>query len=299
MANRWLNGAVTLACAVVAVSACGQASDGGPTTVTETVVAPPSSTTSSGVSVPTRPVAGAAELRRGWKALSRSLSQPVSVSIVGVGTSASQRIDLGTLPTQVAWSTIKVPLAIAAEREHGSMTATAAAITQSDNASAEELWSSLGGGVQASKSVMTVLRQAGSGAQVPSQRLLAGFTVFGQTPWPTPDAATFAASLPCLPDAKRVLGYMGGVAGNQRWGVEIMAAPKATAVKGGWGPSPTSGYVVRQIGVLTFADGSKTAVAMTTVAAGGSLESGTSALNQVARWLNTKVERLPRGVCAR
>ncbi|GAB20412.1 hypothetical protein GOEFS_115_00520 [Gordonia effusa NBRC 100432] len=296
MASRWA-GTVAIAAVAVVLSACGPAATETRTTVTKTVVAPASSTSTSSMSA--RSVAGAAELRRGWKALSRSLSQPVSVSIVGVGASSWQRINLGTLGTQVAWSTIKVPLAIAAERKDGPMTATSAAITQSDNASAEALWASLGGGSRASEAVMAVLRQAGSNAQVPSRRLLAGFTVFGQTPWPTSDAAIFAANLPCLPDANRVLGYMGNVAGNQQWGAQIMAAPTSTAVKGGWGPSPASGYVVRQIAILTFGGGVKTAIAMTTAASGGSLESGISTLNQVARWLNTKVEQLPGGTCSR
>lgn len=200
--------------------------------------------------------------------------------------------------TLVAWSTIKVPLAIAAERKNGPMPATVAAIEQSDNASAESLWSSLGSPQQASAAVMKVLAEGGdSTTVVPTERLRAGFTVFGQTQWPLQSAATFTAHLPCLKGAGRVVGLMGQVAGNQQWGVEIMKTPKSTAVKGGWGPGPTSGYVVRQIGLITRADGTQTAIAMSTLSAGSSLGSGTAALDKVARWLNANLKSLPSGKC--
>lgn len=290
--------------AVWVLSACGAPSEQPVTVVTKTEIVPAqSSSTPPSSSVPVSSSAaqagGIAALKRGWATLSPRLSQPVSVSVVAVGTSASPRVDLGTLPTQVAWSTIKVPLAIAAERKNGPQTATAAAIQQSDNASAEALWASLGSDEQASAAVNVVLREGGSTADVPSTRLRAGFTIFGQTQWPVPDAATFSAHLPCMGGAKRVIGYMETVAGNQQWGAEIMTKPTATAVKGGWGPGSTSGYVVRQVGFVTNRDGTMTAITMATFAPGSSLGSGTAVLNQVGKWLNANAKAMPRGKCVR
>lgn len=286
------------------LSACGAPSNPPVSVVTKTEVVAAHSSSSSAPNSATASstpgsAAGIAALKRGWDKLSPRLSQPVSVSIVAVGTSATPRIDLGTLPTQVAWSTIKVPLAIAAERKNGPQTSTAAAIQQSDNTSAEALWASLGSDQTAAAAVNAVLREGGSTADVPSTRLRAGFTIFGQTRWPVPDAATFSAHLPCMSGTKRVIGYMETVAGNQQWGAEIMTKPSATAVKGGWGPGPTSGYVVRQIGFITNRDGSMSAITMATLAPGSSLGSGTAVLNQVAKWLNANVKALPRGSCGR
>ncbi|NMO03972.1 hypothetical protein HH308_22410 [Gordonia sp. TBRC 11910] len=287
-----------LACGAVALSACGQSSGGTTVTVTVTSSTPTSTSTTSAVS-PTvsRPAPDAAALKQGWKKL--KVSQPVSVSIAAVG-NPSARIDLGTPLTEVAWSTIKVPLAIAAERHNnGPLTATTAAIQQSDNASAESLWASLGTAQQASAAVEKVLAEGGVTLDVPTTQLRSGFTVFGQTQWSVHDAATFAAQLPCLPDSSRVLGFMATVAGNQQWGAYAMSTPKATAVKGGWGPGVSSGYVVRQLAVITGKDGRQTAIAMTTSGPGTSLGSGESTLTQVAKWLNTNLKSLPSGTCAR
>ncbi|OPX09079.1 hypothetical protein B1964_25660, partial [Gordonia sp. i37] len=186
--------------------------------------------------------------------------------------------------------------AVAAERENGTSTAESNAIINSDNQAAEQLWASLGSNTEASAKVTAVLREGGNpNTVVPSQQLRSGFTIFGQTRWTLPDAATFAGHLPCMPGTGHVLSLMGQVAGNQQWGVEIMQIPKTTAVKGGWGPGVDGAYLVRQIGVLTYRDGQQSAVAMSAV--GGSMSSGTAALNALGNWLNQNIAALPRGRC--
>ncbi|MGW0036954.1 hypothetical protein [Gordonia sp. NPDC003376] len=220
----------------------------------------------------------------------------VGIAVAPVGEKATATLMFGDRDPGVAWSTIKVPLAVAAERENGRSAAETAAIIDSDNASAEELWASLGTSQEASAKVTAVLREGGNpDVRVPSQQLRAGFTVFGQTVWSLPDAATFTGHLPCMPGTGHVVSLMGQVAGNQQWGVEIMRLPRSTAVKGGWGPGAAGDYLVRQIGLITYRDGARSAVAMSAV--GGSMSGGIAALNAMANWLNQNITGLPRGTC--
>ncbi|MFE0749663.1 hypothetical protein [Gordonia sp. NPDC058843] len=269
--------------------------------VTVTVTADPSASTPAGPgpSAPNSsasPPASYGGLAASFRTMAASTGLTVGIAIAPVGGSAVPALTLGDETPRVAWSTIKVPLAVAAERANGPSPAARAAIVDSDNASAESLWSSLGGGQAAADSVTAVLRDGGDTTTVvPATQRRAGFTVFGQTVWSLPDAATFTAGLPCLPGARNVVALMGRVAGNQQWGIEIMPAPRATAVKGGWGPGVADGYLVRQIGIVTFRDGQRAAVAMSAV--GGSMSGGIAALNSAANWLDANLVRLPRGRC--
>ncbi|WP_055474942.1 hypothetical protein [Gordonia sp. HS-NH1] len=270
--------------------------------VTVTVTADSSVSISAGpgpnapASSPTVPRASYGGLAAAFGKVAASTGLTVGIAIAPVGGQVVPALTLGDDMPRVAWSTIKVPLAVAAERANGPSPAARAAIVDSDNAAAESLWSSLGGGQAAAGAVTAVLRDGGdSTTVVPATQRRAGFTVFGQTVWSLPDAATFTAGLPCITGARNVVALMGRVSGNQQWGIEIMPAPRATAVKGGWGPGMTDGYLVRQIGILSFRDGQRTAVAMSAV--GGSMSGGIAALNSVANWLDTNLAALPRGRC--
>ena len=141
--------------------------------------------TTSQASAPASPSAPVANpLARGFGAVAAQVGVPVGVALAPVGRGDSRPIMLGDNTPQVAWSTIKVPLAVAAERQNGPSTAESNAIINSDNASAEALWSSLGSDAVAARKVTAVLREGGdTQSTVPAQRLRAGFTVFGQTVW--------------------------------------------------------------------------------------------------------------------
>ncbi|GAB08764.1 hypothetical protein GOARA_021_00020 [Gordonia araii NBRC 100433] len=224
-------------------------------------------------------------------------NQKVAIAILPVGSSAAP-IEFGdTRPPQVAWSTIKVPLVIAAERHHrGPMPASVAAITRSDNNAAQSLWASLGTDEQAAAAVTAVLRDGGDRrSRVPSTRKRPPYTIFGQTVWRIDDAARFTAGLVCFPDGERVKQLMGKVDGDQRWGAERMRAQ--TFVKGGWGPGTGGGYTVRQLALIRHRDGAQTAVAMVTFGPGTTMSSGTAALNHVGSWLDQQARHLPRGFC--
>ncbi|WP_137809280.1 MULTISPECIES: hypothetical protein [unclassified Gordonia (in: high G+C Gram-positive bacteria)] len=290
--------------ALALLAGCSTESDPKPVVpVTVTVTADPSASTpaaratdipTSSAAVPSGSYGGlAASFRR----VAASTGLTVGIAIAPVGGSAVPGLTLGDATPRVAWSTIKVPLAVAAERANGPGPAARAAIVDSDNAAAESLWSSLGGGQAAADAVTAVLRNGGDTTTVvPATQRRAGFTVFGQTVWSLPGAATFTAGLPCISGSRQVVALMGQVGDNQQWGIEIMPAPRATAVKGGWGPGVSEGYLVRQIGILTFRDGQRAAVAMSAV--GGSMSGGIAALNSVANWLDTNLARLPRGRCS-
>lgn len=291
-----------------AAAGCARGGDQVAETVIEVVTAAPQSPSSpqapasqspssAPASSPGAVPAGAARLIEEYDEFAGSLDSPVGVAIVPVGGGA-EPILLGDQTPMVAWSTIKVPLALAAERKNGPSSAENAAIVNSDNSSAEELWASLGTNAEASAAVTAVLREGGDEhSDVPAQQLRPPYTIFGQTVWKLGDAATFTANLPCLPGSEQVVDLMGQVSGNQQWGVEVMRSPKSTAVKGGWGPGAQSGYDVRQIGLVTFRNGDRVAIAMATNAAGSSMDGGTGQLNSVARWLNQRLELLPRGSC--
>ncbi|WP_293060211.1 hypothetical protein, partial [Mycobacterium sp.] len=154
----------------------------------------------------------------------------------------------GSWSTGVAWSTIKVPLAIAALRADRARAEplVVKAITASDNRAAAQLWTQLGPAAQAARQVQRVIRESGDGTTVVQmRRLRPGFSAFGQTPWALNSQARFAAHLPCLSDTT-VLDLMHRLVDEQRWGL----AAQGAAAKGGWGPTGTGGYLVRQFGVM-------------------------------------------------
>ncbi|WP_139279839.1 hypothetical protein [Rhodococcoides yunnanense] len=91
---------------------------------------------------------------------------------------------LGDWSTGVSWSTIKVPLAIAALRNDGSgaSAAAAAAIMNSDNGAADALWQSLGGSASAAAAVEQILLEGGDdGTVVQPEKTREGFSAFGQS----------------------------------------------------------------------------------------------------------------------
>lgn len=297
MRRFWAAGVTTIVAAMVLSGCASGDSESGPTS-TVTVYATPSSSAPSASSASSSSPSSAANpaLAASFQKVASGTGLRVGVAVAPVGEDSKATMVFGDRDPGVAWSTIKVPLAVAAERENGRSDAETNAIINSDNASAEELWASLGTAEEASAAVTAVLREGGNpDVTVPSQQLRAGFTVFGQTVWSLPDAATFTGHLPCMPGTEHVVSLMGQVAGNQQWGVEIMRLPKSTAVKGGWGPGVDGAYLVRQIGLITYRNGARSAVAMSAV--GGSMSGGIAALNAMANWLNQNITALPRGGC--
>lgn len=238
--------------------------------------------------------ASAEPLQASFAQLANTIPGNVGIAYAPVG--QNQVGTLGSLQNGVAWSTIKVPLAIAALHANrpNAQDLAAKAVTASDNDAAEQLWSALGPAPQAAQQVQAVLRAGGdAGTAVESRRLRPEFSAFGQTQWPLARQAVFAAHLPCMAVAAPVYSLMRNTVPDQRWGLASIGAP----TKGGWGPGQGGGYLVRQFGVVGTPAGSL-AVALAAEPKDGSFGSGIAALNQMTQWLSAHAAELPGGRCA-
>lgn len=217
----------------------------------------------------------------------------IVLSAVGGGQTP---MTLGDWQTGPAWSTIKVPLVIAALREQYPPKVTdamTAAITESDNAAAESLWVSLGGPAAAAAKVDSVLRKAGDPTVVQSQKVRPEFTAFGQTEWSLADQVRFMAVALCDKANAPIFALMGAVEPDQRWGIGTI--PDAR-FKGGWGPSPTGRYLVRQMGILASPKG-MISVALAARPESGVFEDGVADLTEMGDWLTAHLAALPAGPC--
>ncbi|WP_291081139.1 hypothetical protein [Dietzia sp. UBA5065] len=242
--------------------------------------------------VPPAPVPPAPDVPAALDAVISAVPGSSGVAVSAVGGAGEVR-SAGLWRTGVAWSTIKVPLAVAVARtDPQALEASATAITVSDNGAAERLWDSLGGGASAASAVGAVLAEGGdSTSQVPSVHTRAGYTIFGQTRWALSDQARFGSRLPCLQSSARVLELMGQVSPDQRWGLGRIPGAR---VKGGWGPGEGGGYLVRQFGIVPGAGGD---VAVALAIDAPSFEAGAAALSTMADDLAPHLPSIPGGVC--
>ncbi|WP_036567831.1 serine hydrolase [Nocardia sp. BMG51109] len=230
---------------------------------------------------------------------------PGSMGLAVMPVGGDHAITLGDWGSGIAWSTIKVPLALAALRhDPEGLSATAeAAITASDNDAAQQLWDALGGGDPAAEAVEAVLREAGDTTTDVADRHnpQARETVddplaFGATVWTLADQVRFASRLPCLPYAARVVRLMGEITASQSWGLGAFVGAE---YKGGWGPDDETGaYLVRQFGVVpTFAG--PLAVAVAAQPDSGSFDDATAMLDKMAALLSEHLHELGGGECRR
>jgi hypothetical protein len=220
-----------------------------------------------------------ARVRLDFERLAATVPANVGIAIARWG----RTYTLGRWSSGVAWSTIKVPLAIAALRwdRPRAQDLVVKAITESDNPASERLWSLLGEPADAARRVQAVIAEAGDGATVvESRRLRLGFTAFGQTQWTLEGQARFAGELPHLPGAGAVIDLMRQLTGAQRWGL----AAKGIAAKGGWGPGVAGDYLVRQFGIVPMESG-HAGVALAAEAHDGLFETGVEVVNTLSDWL--------------
>lgn len=233
------------------------------------------------------------------KSMRRSLPGNVGVAIVPVN--SDRAIALGTVRTGRAWSTLKVPVSLAAQRKYGVAVAEREdkALTLSDNDAAGALWGSLGGGRVSVDAVTKVLREGHDIRTHVSSEADRPASYPGYTQWALADQARFGAHLPCMAGSETVIRLMSAVAPNQNWGATKLGRNDAvTAVKGGWGPATDTspGYLVRQLAVITTNRG-QVAVTMAALPRSGRFEDGTTMLNRVGAWLGRELPQLPTGRC--
>lgn len=232
------------------------------------------------------------------KNLRRDLPGRVGLAITPV--SGSTPLSLGPLRTARAWSTMKVPLSIAAERAHGRAIHAdqVPMIRSSDNPATERIYDALGS--SSISSITAVLREGGdyrthvaSSADTPP-------SFPGYSSWRLDDQSVFAAHLPCLRDSARTMRLMSSVAGNQRWGVANLDKRRgvSTAVKGGWGPitGEAGPEMVRQLGVVTT-DRGRFAVSLAAMPTSGSHAEAVRMLNRMGDWVGRNLAKMPVGRC--
>lgn len=226
-----------------------------------------------------------------WKA---GIEGRAGMAVMPVG--GTRPVLFGDWTSGPAWSTMKVPLVIAAERadENVSTYSMSAAITASDNVAADALWQGLGGGKQAAQAIEEVLRESGdSTTAVPATRPRAEHSAFGQSEWSLAEQIRFAAQLPCLPGSQTVLELMGQIIPNHRWGLGTVTGAD---FKGGWGPDTSGNYLVRQFGIID-GPGGRIAVALAAEPESGQFADGMTALNTMAGLVSDHLTELAGGSC--
>lgn len=214
----------------------------------------------------------------------------------GAATIAVAGMD-GAGETAVApWSTVKVPIAIAALRNDPSFQdVMTQAIQNSDNAAAETLWGSLGSPEQAAEATGAVIREGDSSARVESQVVRPGFSSFGQSDWSLSAQADFASHLRCIQGAEPVVSAMGNIGNGGGYGLGTIPG---AIFKGGWGPNAAGVSGLRQFGLVPRSGGSGyVAVAIAVESPDGSYEAGQAELTAAAEFLRSKVDSLPEAAC--
>ncbi|AKK11003.1 hypothetical protein CUTER_05010 [Corynebacterium uterequi] len=176
---------------------------------------------------------------------------------VGVAIADGQHVaHAGLSGDSPVWSTIKVPIAIAAlekARESGQQTGwlealARQAITISDNDAATALWQSLGTTAESATAVETLVGELGGDINVTDALAGRPGAPFGRARWPLTDQAQFAAQLPCSAPARRVYELMGDIDPSQRDGFGHV---RGAHFKGGWNADAELGaYTYRQFGTL-------------------------------------------------
>ncbi|NLA28608.1 MAG: serine hydrolase [Propionibacterium sp.] len=195
-------------------------------------------------------------------------------------------VTVGGLNSLPAWSTAKVPLALAVVQSGQGDALTpwiSNALRQSDNNAADLLWQSVGADdPERAQAVTSVLRQTGDETTtVPSSPLYPPFSIFGQTQWSTAAQVDFLIQLPCLTGAEQIITDMANVSDSQRW---ALGAVPGAVFKGGWGPDGTDGgEIVRQFGWYTDASGN--AVPVSVAVHAQSFEAGVAALSALTEAL--------------
>ncbi|WP_316575642.1 serine hydrolase [Nocardia canadensis] len=228
-----------------------------------------------------------------FNAVQQGFRGSVGLAIMPVG--GDKMVTFGTWTSGPAWSTIKVPLAIAALRNNASyVTTVTSAITASDNGAADTLWQSLGSGAAAATAVENVLREGGdTTTTVPTTRTRADASVYGQAEWTLAEQVRFAAHLPCIPQSQRVVGLMQQIIPSHRWGLGAFGSAE---FKGGWGPDPSGKYLVRQFGLIDSPSG-RIAIAFAAQPDSGSFNDGMTMLDKMATLISGHLGELAGGHC--
>lgn len=304
--RAWGPAAALIACALT-LSACGDedAANNSPTFVNteargtadplygkETTSAAPAASSAAPPASSSEPSA-AAPAGDVQAVLDRIVAEHGNVGIaVSDGTTT---IEAGRTAPEVAWSTSKVPVLIAANRVGAADSQlVSSAITYSDNEAAKTAWAGLGEGTAAAQATQSVIAEAGDVAtQVQSQVTRPEFTAFGQTMWSVGNQAKFMAGLRCVEGAQPIIDAMGVADPAQGYGLRTLPG---ALMKGGWGPSLAGSYDVRQMGIVQLG-GHNVAVALIASSPDGQYASTQTVLTSMAEALAQAETQWPSPTC--
>lgn len=202
---------------------------------------------------------------------------------VGVAISAgNDTIAVGDKGKGPVWSTIKVPIAIAALKDGADKSLVDLAIKESDNDAAYSLWSQ----VQwhegsADKAVEELLEDYGSHVDIHD-------TAFGYSTWSLKDQAVFGAELPCIEEADYVHKVLKDIVSWQKIG---LSKEERTRAKSGWGlDEDENEYTYRQFGVHEVT-GKRVGVALSVVTDGEDYAKAEPAVKYLAHEMVGIVDR--------
>ena len=199
----------------------------------------------------------------------------------GVAVADSAGVVQAGLPgEEPTWSTVKVPIAIAALRDGASPDLVDLAIKESDNDAAYALWSHVQWNEgDASSALKELLGDYGSTGELEEP--------FGYSRWLLKDQAVFGSHLPCIPEAEYVYEAMDEIVAWQDNGLDKLPNTRA---KGGWGLSEEdNGYTHRQVGVRDTGNGGSIGLAIEVTMPGASAEKAIPALNVLAAGVDRAV----------
>ncbi len=294
--------AVILVAALVTYMRAGTRQPAPPPVVPSSASATPivSPAPSPGPSLP--PAPALAQLQQEVRRLEVERSVNLGVAIVPIGRAeeATQAPwQSGTLTTTEAWSTMDVPIAIAVLRSDKQPEDLdylfSRALLEGSSAGDDALWSFLGSDEVAAARTTAVLRDGvDSTTVIPVVSPRAGSSGHTQAIWSASDQARFMAGAYCMPDAWPVLTKLGEMPPDRAWGLSRL--PRAQA-KGGTGVTVAGNEVVRQLGVVTLADGSKVGVSIIAAALDGTALTATKAVDELADELPKMAIGLGTGHC--
>lgn len=225
-----------------------------------------------------------------------TLNQVVDDAVASFGGEAGIAVASGDLvwsagdtTAHPAWSTIKVPISIAALRQNPELyPQVEAAISYSDNAAADVLWQSTNPHL-----VDEVLAEGKNFISVNTEKVYPEFSAYGQTPWSVEDRAVFASNLPCISGAESVLDLMGNIVESQSYGLGRLAGAR---FKGGWGPDLNGNYQVSQLGRIPVESGD-VSIAITVSPAAGTYEASQEMADMVANGLLPEIDQFSVSDC--
>ena len=203
-----------------------------------------------------------------------------SVAVTPLG--SGQTMTVGDHRRDFAWSTIKVPVVVAADsRRTGSRADKSAALRYSNNGAARRVYDSLG---PSRRSILNRhLRAHGDG------RTRTSAVAPGLTYWHVAHQSRYASRIACAPKARPARIEMKKARPSYPFGLLQTKLKSRTIQKIGYG-----GKEVRQLAIVTLSDGRKYGVS---ILADGGFGPARAKVDRIARWVANRLDHLPARRC--